>query len=125
MVLCTSINWLLNFIIAFIMPLLFKVIKGGYYFLLMKFCIISGIFVYFVYPKTTHSTPKELGEVFGNKTTKKDKHIVSLARTSTLAVDDLATSSASQVTLTAGVNRKPQVGNAKEEDTNVISQIDI
>jgi len=66
--LSTISNWLSNFIIAFITPPLFSAIDAGYYFILLGFCVISGVFVFFVYPETAHRTLEELGEVFGDKT---------------------------------------------------------
>jgi hypothetical protein len=68
MALSTSVNWVSNFIVAFITPPLFGSIQGGYYFLLLGFTCISGVFVYFVYPETAGKTLEELGEVFGDKT---------------------------------------------------------
>jgi len=67
MALSTSVNWISNFIVAFITPPLFGSIQGGYYFLLLGFTCISGLFVYFVYPETAGKTLEELGEVFGDK----------------------------------------------------------
>lgn len=68
MALSTGVNWISNFIIAFITPPLFATLKGGYYFLLMGFAAISGVFVFFVYPETAGKTLEELGTVFGDKT---------------------------------------------------------
>jgi hypothetical protein len=55
-----------NFVIAFITPPLFKALSGGYYFVLLGFCIISGIVVFFVYPETAHVTLEQLSKVFGD-----------------------------------------------------------
>jgi len=66
MALSTSVNWISNFVIAFITPPLFAVAGGGYYFLLLGFCLISGIFVCLVYRETAGKTLEELGEVFGD-----------------------------------------------------------
>ena len=55
-----------NFIIAFITPPLFDAISGGYYFILLGFCVTSGIVVYFVYPETAHVTLEQLSQVFGD-----------------------------------------------------------
>ncbi|KAF9532893.1 hypothetical protein CPB83DRAFT_903395 [Crepidotus variabilis] len=66
MALSTSVNWISNFVIAFITPPLFSAMEGGYYFLLLGFCLLSGIFVYFVYPETAGKTLEELGDVFGD-----------------------------------------------------------
>ncbi|KAH6910487.1 general substrate transporter [Coprinopsis sp. MPI-PUGE-AT-0042] len=56
MALSTSVNWICNFIIAFITPPLFAKLHGGYYFLLLGSCIISGIVVWFLYPETAGKT---------------------------------------------------------------------
>ncbi|KIJ70478.1 hypothetical protein HYDPIDRAFT_164502 [Hydnomerulius pinastri MD-312] len=73
MSLSTGTNWLFNFIIAFITPPLFAVMKAGYYFLLVGFCLISLGVVYFIYPETAHRTLEELGEVFGDQVMEEDK----------------------------------------------------
>ena len=66
MALSTISNWACNFIIAFITPPLFDSISGGYYFVLLGFCIVSGIVVFFVYPETAHATLEQLSQVFGD-----------------------------------------------------------
>ena len=66
MALSTVSNWMSNFIIAFITPPLFDAISGGYYFILLGFCVTSGIVVYFVYPETAHVTLEQLSQVFGD-----------------------------------------------------------
>lgn len=73
MSLSTGTNWLFNFIIAFITPPLFEVMNAGYYFLLVGFCIISFMVVWFVYPETAHRTLEELGEVFGDQVSDDDR----------------------------------------------------
>jgi hypothetical protein len=55
-----------NFVIVFITPPLFDIISGGYYFVLLGFCVISGIVVYFVYPETAHVTLEQLSQIFGD-----------------------------------------------------------
>lgn len=65
MALSTVSNWTSNFVIAFITPPLFNAISGGYYFILLGFCIISGIVVFFLYPETAHVTLEQLSQVFG------------------------------------------------------------
>ncbi len=66
MALSTVSNWTSNFIIAFISPPLFDAISGGYYFVLLGFCVISGIVVFFMYPETAHVTLEQLSQVFGD-----------------------------------------------------------
>ena len=68
MALSTVSNWTSNFVIAFITPLLFDAISGGYYFVLLGFCVISGIVVFFLYPETAHVTLEQLSQVFGDTT---------------------------------------------------------
>lgn len=67
MALSTSVNWISNFVVAFITPPLFATLKGGYYFLLLGFSAISGLFVWLVYRETAGKTLEQLGEVFGDK----------------------------------------------------------
>ena len=66
MALSTSVNWISNFIVAFITPPLFSALHGGYYFLLLGSCLISGVIVWLLYPETAGKTLEELGEVFGD-----------------------------------------------------------
>jgi hypothetical protein len=66
MALSTVSNWTSNFVIAFITPPLFNAISGGYYFILLGFCIISGVVVFFLYPETAHVTLEQLSQVFGD-----------------------------------------------------------
>ena len=66
MALSTISNWACNFVIAFITPPLFDAISGGYYFVLLGFCIVSGVVVFFVYPETAHVTLEQLSQVFGD-----------------------------------------------------------
>ncbi len=68
MALSTVSNWASNFVIAFITPPLFDAISGGYYFVLLGFCIVSGIVVFFAYPETAHATLEQLSQVFGDTT---------------------------------------------------------
>jgi hypothetical protein len=66
MALSTVSNWMSNFVIAFITPPLFEAISGGYYFVLLGFCVVSGIVVFFLYPETAHVTLEQLSQVFGD-----------------------------------------------------------
>ncbi len=66
MALSTASAWTSNFVVAFVTPPLFDIISGGYYFVLLGFCVISGIVVFFVYPETAHVTLEQLSQVFGD-----------------------------------------------------------
>lgn len=67
MALSTSVNWISNFIIAFITPPLFSALEGGYYFVLLGFAAVSFVVVFFLYPETAGKTLEELGGVFGDR----------------------------------------------------------
>ena len=67
MALSTTVNWLANFIVAFVTPPIFAAIKGGYYFVIFGIVIISGVIVFFAYPETAHLTLEQLGKAFGEK----------------------------------------------------------
>lgn len=118
MTLSTASNWLSNFIIAFIALPLFDVLEGGCYFLLMEFYIISGIFVWFVYPETAHRSLEDPGEIFGDRTTSVEKMTLLAAG---IVVEDSAATSTSQVTLT----NIPNIDSVKEKKTDGMAQIDI
>jgi hypothetical protein len=62
-----------NFIVAFITPPFFNAISSGYYFVLVGFCIISGVFVFFVYPETAHVTLEQLAQVFSDTVSDSEK----------------------------------------------------
>jgi hypothetical protein len=66
MALSTASAWMSNFVVAFVTPPLFDVISGGYYFVLLGFCVLSGFVVFFVYPETAHVTLEQLSQVFGD-----------------------------------------------------------
>jgi hypothetical protein len=69
MALSTASAWMSNFVVAFVTPPLFEIISGGYYFVLLGFCVVSGVFVFFVYPETAHVTLEQLSQVFGDDDT--------------------------------------------------------
>ncbi|KAH9940131.1 general substrate transporter [Epithele typhae] len=67
MALSNTANWLCNFGVAFATPPLFAALGAGFYFVLAGACVVSGVFVFFVYPETAHKTLEELGEAFGTR----------------------------------------------------------
>lgn len=71
MALSTSVNWSSNFIMAFLTPILFNAIHGGFWFILMGSCLSSFAVVWYMYPETSGKTLEELGEVFGDQETTK------------------------------------------------------
>ncbi|RXW21150.1 hypothetical protein EST38_g4701 [Candolleomyces aberdarensis] len=69
MALSTSVNWTSNFLMAFLTPILFNAIHGGFWFILMGSCLTSFAVVWYMYPETSGKTLEELGEVFGDQET--------------------------------------------------------
>ncbi|KAJ7185681.1 general substrate transporter, partial [Mycena filopes] len=67
MAITTVSDWITEFIVAFITPPLFEVMRGAYYFILVGFCVISGIVVFFVFVETSSQTLEEIGGVFGDE----------------------------------------------------------
>ncbi|KAG2051358.1 general substrate transporter [Suillus hirtellus] len=123
MSLSTGTNWLFNFIIAFITPPLFNAINAGYYFVLVGFCIISVIVVWFVYPETAHHTLEELGEVFGDKVMDDEGHAREQAERSANAIQrersGLPLITDSEVTLQPSTFTTPA---AKDEVSTVMKE---
>ncbi|KAJ7778238.1 general substrate transporter [Mycena metata] len=68
MAITTVSDWLFEFIVAFITPPLFEIMRGAYYFILVGFCVLSGIVVFFVFVETSSQTLEEIGGVFGDET---------------------------------------------------------
>jgi hypothetical protein len=56
---------------AFLTPILFNAIHGGFWFILMGSCLSSFAVVWYMYPETSGKTLEELGEVFGDQETTK------------------------------------------------------
>jgi sugar porter (SP) family MFS transporter len=62
----TAANWLFNFVIGYITPLLMDSITWGVYILLMCFCVVMSISVYFFYPETKGKSLEEMEVIFGS-----------------------------------------------------------
>ncbi|EIW82521.1 general substrate transporter [Coniophora puteana RWD-64-598 SS2] len=119
MSLSTGTNWLFNFIIAFITPPLFAILDAGYYFLLVGFCLISLVFVYFVYPETAHRTLEELGEVFRDSVIDEEKDIFQIVNVevATIREEPLAIKSEQDISLTSS-DTTLQISNQPKSDTS-------
>ncbi|KAJ7359463.1 general substrate transporter [Mycena albidolilacea] len=67
MAITTVSDWLFEFIVAFATPPLFEIMRGGYYFVLVGFCITSGVLVWLLFVETGCETLEEIGGVFGDE----------------------------------------------------------
>ncbi|KAH6887168.1 general substrate transporter [Coprinopsis sp. MPI-PUGE-AT-0042] len=64
MALSTSINWMINLILAIVTPPLFSVMHEWFYMLLFGSCLASGIVVWFIVPENPGKTMEGAGDVF-------------------------------------------------------------
>ncbi|KAJ7858533.1 general substrate transporter [Mycena olivaceomarginata] len=67
MAITTVSDWLFEFVVAFATPPLFEIMRGGYYFVLVGFCIVSGVLVWLLFVETGCETLEEIGGVFGDE----------------------------------------------------------
>jgi hypothetical protein len=67
MAITTVSDWLFEFIVAFATPILFEILRGAYYFVMVGFCIISGLLVWFLFVETGNQTLEEIGGIFGDE----------------------------------------------------------
>ncbi|KAJ6558100.1 hypothetical protein B0H19DRAFT_1149932 [Mycena capillaripes] len=67
MAITTVSDWLFEFIVAFATPPLFEILRGAYYFILVGFCLVSGLLVWFVFVETGSQTLEEIGGMFGDE----------------------------------------------------------
>jgi sugar porter (SP) family MFS transporter len=66
--LATASNWLFNFIIGQVSPLLMESIGFGLYIIFAIFCAIMIVSIYFLFPETKGKTLEMMDEVFGATT---------------------------------------------------------
>ncbi|KAF7351281.1 General substrate transporter [Mycena sanguinolenta] len=67
MALSTMSDWIFEFIVAFVTPPLFEIMRGGYYFDLVGFCVISSVLPWLVFVETSCETLEEIGGIFGDE----------------------------------------------------------
>jgi len=65
--LSTATNWIFNYIVGELTPILQEKIKWRLYPMHAFFCLCSLIFVYFAYPETMGVPLEEMGELFGDQ----------------------------------------------------------
>ncbi|KAH6910459.1 general substrate transporter [Coprinopsis sp. MPI-PUGE-AT-0042] len=64
MALSTSINWMINLILAIVTPPLFSVMHEWFYMLLFGSCLASGIVVWFIVPENPGKSLEGAGDIF-------------------------------------------------------------
>ncbi|KAG2217315.1 hypothetical protein INT45_003509 [Circinella minor] len=72
----TSSNWMCNFIIAQITPVMLSSIGYGTYVFFACFCFLSVIFVIFFVPETKGRSLEDMDELFGGGSAKTDNEIL-------------------------------------------------
>ncbi|CAO3615047.1 unnamed protein product [Mucor fragilis] len=72
----TSANWMCNFVIGLIVPIMLEKITYGTYIFFACFLILSFFFVWFFVPETKGRSLEEMDEVFGGKSAVHDAQIM-------------------------------------------------
>lgn len=74
--LSTATVWLCNFIVGVITPSMIEQAGFGTYIFFACFCLMSGVWAYFLVPETKGKTLEELDEVFGDGSAREEKEIM-------------------------------------------------
>ena len=74
--LSTATVWLCNFIVGVITPSMISEAGFGTYIFFACFCLLSGVWAYFLVPETKGRTLEELDEVFGDGSAKEEHEIM-------------------------------------------------
>lgn len=74
--LSTATVWICNFIVGVITPSMIEEAGFGTYIFFACFCLLSGVWAYFLVPETKGKTLEELDEVFGDGTAQEEKEIM-------------------------------------------------
>ena len=77
--LSTATVWLCNFIVGVITPSMIAQAGFGTYIFFACWCLLSGVWAYFLVPETKGKTLEELDEVFGDGSAKEEKEIMKQA----------------------------------------------
>ncbi|KAI2816758.1 hypothetical protein CBS115989_6529 [Aspergillus niger] len=64
--LSTCVNWLSNFIVGIVTPVMMANIGYGTYVFFAACCVLAGTWAFFLVPETTGRTLEQIDEVFGN-----------------------------------------------------------
>ncbi|KAI8328962.1 general substrate transporter [Chlamydoabsidia padenii] len=72
----TSANWMCNFIIGFITPIMLSSIRFYTYVFFAIFCVLSFFFTYFVIPETKGRSLEDMDSLFGGQTASEDAVIL-------------------------------------------------
>jgi hypothetical protein len=72
----TSANWMCNFVIGLITPVMLESITYGTYIFFACFIAISFFFVLFFVPETKGKTLEEMDEIFGGQSAVHDAQIM-------------------------------------------------
>ncbi|CAO3626945.1 unnamed protein product [Cunninghamella echinulata] len=72
----TSANWMCNFIVGLITPIMLKNIGYGTYVFFAVFCVLAFLFTYFVIPETKGRSLEDMDALFGGQTAAEDAVIL-------------------------------------------------
>lgn len=84
----TSANWMCNFIVGLITPIMLENLKYGTYVFFAVFCIIAFCFTYFVIPETKGRSLEDMDAIFGGSTAAEDAVILDQVKTEVYGKQD-------------------------------------
>ncbi|KAL2283941.1 hypothetical protein FJTKL_09191 [Diaporthe vaccinii] len=110
-----SSNWMNNFAVAFLTPLMLDGLRWGTFLFFSAWCLVGGLFVVFFLPETTGKTLEEMDFVFGSTTSVEDAELLSSIR------DELGLTRLLQEGVNTGADSKGAQGHI--DDTKHVEEI--
>lgn len=77
--LATCVNWLANFTVGIATPPMLENISFGTYIFFACFCLMAGLWAYFLVPETMGRTLEQMDEVFGDTAGQKEAELMAQA----------------------------------------------
>lgn len=77
--LSVAVDWLANFIVGVATPPMLDSIGFGTYVFFACFCLLAGVWAYFLVPETMGKTLEQMDEAFGDTSGQEEKELMKLA----------------------------------------------
>ncbi|KAL4901549.1 hypothetical protein BDW74DRAFT_170018 [Aspergillus multicolor] len=91
--LSTCVNWLSNFVVGLVTPPMMADITYGTYIFFAVWCVLAGIWAFFLVPETSGKTLEQIDEVFGDVSSQEENEIMREAEAAFLGREGLRMSS--------------------------------
>lgn len=69
----SATNWIMNFTVAMVTPVMFKTIRWKTYIVFMCFCIVGLLYSIFILPELKGKSLEDIDRVFGDKSGAEDQ----------------------------------------------------